>query len=149
MGKTKVYITAFIELFAVFGLVDFILFTIKQGLAYFTGVNNILIYLALSAVLAVMLLMSVAWQYKKILLMDDEELKFYENPPLKKMILRSVFMGLAFAVFFITLGMDISMEDKKMYYTTLALLWFVFTFLYFTLKSYIFRFYKLMKKIEG
>ncbi len=148
MKQTKVYITAFLELLAVFGLIDFVFFTIKQGLIYFSTANNILVYLALSAVLAIMLLMSVAWQYKKTLLMDDDELQFYENPPWKKIIVRSVFMGLALAVFFISLGMDISMENKRLYYTTLGLLWFVFAFLYFMLKSYIFRFYKLMKKTD-
>jgi hypothetical protein len=149
MGKQKVYLTAFLELSLIFGIIDFILFSIKQGLEYYYSINNILIFIALSIALASMLLLSVSWQYKKILLMNDEELKFYDNPPIKKIAFRSIFMGLAFAVFFISFGMDVSMKDKQLYYTTLALLWFVFTFLYFTLKSYIFRFYKLMKKTEN
>jgi len=149
MGKQKVYLTAFLELSLIFGIIDFILFSIKQGLEYYYSINNILIFIALSIALASMLLLSVSWQYKKILLMNDEELKFYDNPPIKKIVFRSIFMGLAFAVFFISFGMDVSMKDKQLYYTTLALLWFVFTFLYFTLKSYIFRFYKLMKKTEN
>jgi len=147
MKVIKIYLTAFIELFIIFGIINFLLFFIKHGLAFFIDINSFFIIFGLSALLSFILLISVAWQYKKIIMLDEEELKSFKFPPLKKILIKAVFLGFIISLFFIILGLDISFENKKEFLQTFILLWIIFTLLYFTLKTYIFRFYKLMNKI--
>ncbi len=142
MNKSKVYLKSITELFIFFLIVDAILFYITKGLEFFTLTKNVGMYIGVSLILAILLIFSVSWQYKKILLMDDEELQNYKNPPWKKIVLISIIMGLGLSLFFVFL--TVGKEFRTI--TWILILWVLFTLFYLVLKAYIFRFYKLMIK---
>ena len=142
MNKSKVYLKSVVELSVFFLIVDAVLFYITKGAEFFALTKNVGMYIGVSLVMAIMLLFSVSWQYKKILLMDDEDLKLYKNPPWKRLILTSILMGLALSTFFVYLVLGEEFRSV----TWVLILWVLFTLFYLVLKSYVFRFYKLMTK---
>jgi multisubunit Na+/H+ antiporter MnhC subunit len=140
--NTKVYVQSISELFIFFLLIDALLFYITKGSEFFLLTKNITMYIGVSLLLALFLLFSVSWQYKKMQLMTEEEIEYYKNPPWKKIIITAIVMGLGLSLLFVYLSLDKTYRT----FTWISILWVVFTLFYLIIKAYVFRFYKLMRK---